>query len=518
VLYQSSQTVKHAFVSGRENKLVADTFQLPPTPLEQFTLANGLRVVLSPDRAIPVVSVAVYYDVGSRNEREGRTGFAHLFEHMMFQGSENVPKAAHFQYIFNAGGTMNGTTSTERTNYFETLPSNYLPLAFWLESDRMRSLKVTQENLDNQRHAVQEEKRLRYDNQPYITAFLRMNELIFTNPANAHSTIGSMEDLDAATIDDIREFFRIYYAPNNAVLSVVGDFDYAEARELVDRYFGNIPSQPLPPPVDVSETDHVAISEETFHDPLAPAPAFVLGWKIPARRTPDFYALSLAGTLLFEGDSSRLYQKLVKGDESVVSIEGGVDERRGPSALYIFALPKPGQDVNTIRKQIFEEITRIASDGPTDAEMEKLRNSLCNDAVRGRQSTMYRAQRLAEFALYDSNPRLVDSELDHYLNVTAEDIKRAAGRYLDGQNRVVLDIVPAPAAPEAEEATAASPQPPAAAHQPASPAPQIPDVPGPEPESPVHADIPQLKPTAPAEQSKDPADVKPPTESGPLHV
>jgi len=495
---------------------VADTFQLPPTPIEEFTLANGLRVVLSPDRAIPVVSVAVYYDVGSRNEREGRTGFAHLFEHMMFQGSENVPKAAHFQYIFNAGGTMNGTTSTERTNYFETLPSNYLPLAFWLESDRMRSLKVTQENLDNQRHAVQEEKRLRYDNQPYVTAFLRMNELIFNNPANAHSTIGSMEDLDAATIDDVREFFRIYYAPNNAVLSVVGDFDYDEARALADKYFGNIPSQPLPPPVDVSEIENVAISDETFHDPLAPAPAFVLGWKIPARRTPDFYAISLAGSLLFEGDSSRLYQKLVKGDESVVSIEGGVDERRGPSALYIFALPKPGEEVDTIRRQIFDEIKRIATDGPTLAEMEKLRNSLCNDAVRGRQSTMYRAQRLAEFALYDSNPRLVDSELDHFLNVTADDIKQAAAKYLDSPNRVVLDILPVPAAAETEEATAASPQPPADAHQPASPASQVPGVPAAEP--PMHADASPLKPATTPEQPKDPADVQPPTESGPVHV
>ncbi|HEV2835690.1 MAG TPA: insulinase family protein [Pyrinomonadaceae bacterium] len=497
---------------------MADTFQLPPTPIEEFTLANGLRVVLSPDRAIPVVSVAVYYDVGSRNEREGRTGFAHLFEHMMFQGSENVPKAAHFQYIFNAGGTMNGTTSTERTNYFETLPSNYLPLAFWLESDRMRSLKVTQENLDNQRHAVQEEKRLRYDNQPYVNAFLRMNELIFVNPANAHSTIGSMEDLDAATIDDVREFFRFYYAPNNAVLSVVGDFDIAEARVLVDQYFGNIPSQPLPPPVDVSEPHDVAIPEETFHDSLAPAPAFVLGWKIPPRRTPDFYALSLAGTLLFEGDSSRLYQKLVKGDESVVSIEGGVDERRGPSALYIFALPKPGQEVNTIRQQIFDEIRRVATDGPTDEEMEKLWNSLSNDAVRGRQSTMYRAQRLAEFALYDSNPRLVDSELDHYLKVTAADIKNATARYLGTPNRVVLDIVPVPAAVETEESTvAASPQSPGEPHQPGSPAPQIPEVPASEPQSPVHVDVPQLKPTSPSEQPKDPAEAPPPTGSGPLH-
>jgi zinc protease len=496
---------------------VTDRFQLPPTSIDDFTLANGLRVVLSQDRAIPVVSVAVYYDVGSRNEKEGRTGFAHLFEHMMFQGSENVPKAAHFQYIFNAGGTMNGTTSTERTNYFETLPSNYLPLAFWLESDRMRSLKVTQENLDNQRNAVQEEKRLRYDNQPYVTAFLRMNELIFSNPANAHSTIGSMEDLDAATIDDVQEFFRIYYAPNNAVLSVVGDFDNQEARALVEKYFGSIPSQPVPPSVDVSETESVAIREEVFNDPLAPAPAFVLGWKIPERRTPDFYALSLAGTLLFEGDSSRLYQKLVKGDESVVSIEGGVDERRGPSALYIFALPKPGEEVSKIREQISDEIKHIAADGPTAAEMEKLRNSLCNDAVRGRQSTMYRAQRLAEFMLYDSDPRLVDSELDHYLNVTAEDIRRVAARYMDVEDRVVLDIVPVAGAEETE--AAASPQSPGDPHQPASPAPQVPDVPAPEPPSPVRAEVPEIKPASSSEQPKDPAGVPPQTKpgSGPQH-
>ncbi|HKR12492.1 MAG TPA: insulinase family protein [Pyrinomonadaceae bacterium] len=497
---------------------MAETFQLPTTAIEEFTLANGLRVVFSPDHAIPVVSIAVYYDVGSRNEKVGRTGFAHLFEHMMFQGSENVPKAAHFQYIFNAGGTMNGTTSTERTNYFETLPSNYLPLALWLESDRMRSLKVTQENLDNQRNAVQEEKRLRYDNQPYVNAFLRMNELIFSNPANSHSTIGSMEDLDAATIDDIREFFRIYYAPNNAVLTIVGDFDIAEARELVEKYFASIPPQSAPPSIDVTEPEAVAVLNEEFSDPLAPAPAFVLGWKIPPRRTREFHALSLGGSLLFEGDSSRLYQNLVKGDESVISIEGGIDERRGPSALYIFALPKPGQEVNDIREQIFQEIHRIATDGPTEDEMEKLRNTLCNDAVRGRQSTMYRAQRLAEFALYDSDPRLVDMELDHYLSITASDIRDAIAHYVDVENRVVLDIVPAPAAEQAETATA-SPQPPGDPHQPAAPAPQIPDVPAPEPESPVNVDVSQIKPATPVEQPKDPADVPSQTNpgSGPLH-
>jgi len=498
---------------------VAEQFQIPPTPIEEFSLNNGLRVVLSQDRSVPVVSVAVYYDVGSRNEKPGRTGFAHLFEHMMFQGSENVPKAAHFQYIFNAGGTMNGTTSTERTNYFETLPSNYLPLAFWLESDRMRSLKVTQENLDNQRNAVQEEKRLRYDNQPYVNAFLLMNELIFKNPANAHSTIGSMEDLDAATIDDVREFFRVYYAPNNAVLSVVGDFDSNQARELIEKYFGGIPAQTLPPSVDVSEIPNVAVKVETYHDPLAPAPAFVLGWKIPARRTPDFYALSLAGTLLFDGDSSRLYQKLVKGDESVVSIEGGIDERRGPSALYIFALPKPGEDVTAIREKIFAEITSIATGGPTAEEMEKLRNSLCNDAVRGRQSTMYRAQRIAEFALYDSDPRLFDAELNSYLKVTAEQIQTAAARFIDVDNRVVLDIVPAQTTAGLGQSAVASPQPPGEPQQPAAPAPLIPDKPKSEVPS-APADVSPINPTSSPVPPSDPADAgtQPEQGSGPLHL
>src|SRR5262245_59935270 len=217
---------------------MSERFKLPPLELEEYTLKNGLRVVLNRDDAVPVVAVAVYYDVGSRNEREGRTGFAHLFEHMMFQGSENVKKAEHFQYIMKAGGTMNGTTSSERTNYFQTLPANQLPLALWLESDRMRSLAVTQENLYNQREAVKEEKRLRYDNQPYGQIFDLINEMVFRNFANSHSTIGSMEDLDNATVDDVQEFFRIYYAPNNAVLTVSGSFETETAKELIEKFFG----------------------------------------------------------------------------------------------------------------------------------------------------------------------------------------------------------------------------------------------------------------------------------------
>ena len=300
----------------------------------------------------------------------------------------------------------------------------------------------------------------------------------------------------------------------------MGDFDNAEARALVDKYFGNIPAQPVPPPVDVSEPEAVAIREETFHDPLAPAPAFVLGWKIPERRTPDFYALSLAGTLLFEGDSSRLYQKLVKGDESVVSIEGGVDERRGPSALYIFALPKPGEEVSKIREQIFDEIRRIATDGPTEAEMEKLRNSLCNDAVRGRQSTMYRAQRLAEFALYDSDPHTRRFRVGPLSRTSLPKISRGLPLVTWMSKTASCSIsFPRLLRNKLKKTAAASPQPPGDPHQPAAPPPQVPEKPPAEPASPVNVDVPEIKPSSSEEQPTDPADVPPQTKpgSGPLH-
>ena len=459
---------------------MSQKLEIPSIPIEQLTLANGLRVVLAEDHAVPVVSVAVYYDVGSRNEKTGRTGFAHLFEHMMFQGSENVPKAAHFQYISNAGGTMNGTTSSERTNYYETLPANQLPLALWLESDRMRSLKVSQENLDNQRQAVQEEKRLRYDNQPYVNGFLRLFEMSFKNPANAHSTIGSMEDLDAATVDDVREFFRVYYAPNNAVLTIAGDFDQEQTRALVSRYFASIPSQPKPPAVDVSEPPEVGERQDVFYDKLAPVPAFALGWKVPPRRTPPFYALMLASHLLFEGESSRLYQKLVKGEESVVQIQGGIDERRGPSGLFIVVIPKPGNELATIRETIMQELHKLATAGPGEEEMEKLHNNLLNDGVRNRQSSLYRAQQLAEFALYDGQPELFNTELNNYLRVTGAEIREAVAKYLDTDNRVLLDIVPAPEeAPSAATLEAGEPA------QPGAPAPQVPAPPASEPQPPV---------------------------------
>lgn len=421
---------------------MSETFKLAPLEIEQHTLANGLRVVLNRDEAVPVVALAVYYNVGSRNEREGRTGFAHLFEHMMFQGSENVKKAEHFQYIMKAGGTMNGTTSSERTNYFETLPASQLPLALWLESDRMRSLAVTQENLDNQREAVKEEKRLRYDNQPYGQIFDLINEMIYRNFANSHSTIGSMEHLDAATVEDVQEFFRIYYAPNNAVLVISGSFEPETAKQLVETYFGDIPSQPEPPALDVTEPTEVANVYRQWEDKLAPFPAFLIGWKIPKRRSPEFNALYLSGKLLYDGESSRLYQKLVKGDESVIQLFGFTDERRGPSSIFVGAIPKPEKDLSRIRDIIMTEIKDIASAGPTADEMQKLHNQLINDVVRMRQSSQSRAQQVAEFALYDDDPTLINTDLDDLLSVTPEQIRNAVQNFLNTENRALLDVVP----------------------------------------------------------------------------
>ena len=422
---------------------MTEAFKLQPLDIEEYSLENGLRVVLNKDEAVPVVSVAVYYNVGSRNERPGRTGFAHLFEHMMFQGSENVPKAGHFQYIMKAGGTMNGTTSSERTNYFETLPANQLPLALWLESDRMRSLAVTQENLDNQREAVKEEKRLRYDNQPYGQIFDLIAEMIYKNFANSHSMIGSMEHLDAASVEDVREFFRVYYAPNNAVITISGSFDTQTVKELIEKYFGDISKQPLPAELDVSEPTEVAETYREWEDKLAPFPAFLIGWKVPARRTPEYNALYLAGKMLYDGDSSRLYQKLVKGDESVIQLFGFTDERRGPSSIFVGAIPKPDKDLSKIRDVIMHEVADIAKNGPDPNEMQKVNNQLVNDAVRTRQSSMSRAQQIAEFALYDGDPSLINSELEELLAVTPDQIREAVNKYLNTENRALLDIVPA---------------------------------------------------------------------------
>src|SRR4026208_110533 len=268
---------------------------------KETTLKNGLRVITVEDRSAPVIAISVTYNVGSRDERQGRTGFAHLFEHMMFKGSENVGSGEHFLLVFNNGGNMNGTTNEDRTNYFEILPANQLDLGLFLESDRMKSLAITKDNLDNQRNAVQEERRLGVDNQPYGKSGEVQQALLYDNFAYKHSVIGSMEDLSAANVDDVAEFFKIYYAPNNAVLALVGDFDTKDALARIAKQFESIPRQPNPPAVDMAEPEQKAERRATVDDVLARVPRVDLAYKAVAGNTPDFYALQVLSATLQGG-------------------------------------------------------------------------------------------------------------------------------------------------------------------------------------------------------------------------
>lgn len=420
---------------------------LAQLPIERHRLDNGLRVVLSPDRTIPTVAIAVYYDVGSRNEERGRSGFAHLFEHMMFQGSENVAKGQHFQLIMNRGGSLNGTTSEDRTNYFETLPSNELALGLWLEADRMRSLAVTADNFENQRQVVKEERRQSYENQPYALSMLRINELAYGDYwPYSHSTIGDMQDLDNAPLEAVQEFFNRHYRPNNAVLSISGDFEPSEALRLVERYFGSIQRQDVPPFDPPELQAQTAERRDSMPDAHAELPAFHIAYHIPTSRTEDHYPLELLSLVLGDGQSSRLYQLLVKERELLTDINVGTDDRRGPDLFSFFGIVSRGRSAATAQNLIFQELTRIARSGITARELQKAHNRVRAYFVFGMQSNMSRAKNLAEFELYHGDARLVRTELDRYLEVTREDVQRVARRYFDATNRTVLDVVPTSAA------------------------------------------------------------------------
>ena len=422
-------------------------------PVERHTLDNGLRVVLSPDRTIPTVAIAVYYDVGSRNEEEGRSGFAHLFEHMMFQGSANVGKGEHFTLIMNRGGSMNGTTSQDRTNYFETLPSNELELGIWLEADRMRSLAITESNFENQRQTVIEERRQRVDNVPYVPSFLRINELAFGDYfPYAHSVIGDMQDLLDAPLSAVQEFFDRWYAPNNAVISIAGDFDSAEALALVSRHFGDIGRRELPEFTMPALEPQTEERRDTIEDQFAQLPAFHLAYHIPPSRTADHYPLELLSMVLGDGQSSRLYQKLVKEEEMCQSIYVGTDDLRGPDLFSVWAIMAAEQNPADAQAVVFEELAAIASEGITERELEKVRNRIRSAFLFGLQSNMSRARNLAEFELYWGSAELLREELDRYLEVDAAAIQRVAGEYFAATNRTVLDVIPASASEDSEEA------------------------------------------------------------------
>jgi zinc protease len=429
----------------------AQTFTVP---VEYFKLDNGLKVVVSTDRSAPVVLVEVMYNIGFRVEPKGRTGFAHLFEHMMFQGSANVKKMQHVSLMQEAGGIVNGSTRFDYTNYFQSLPSNALERALFLEADRMRSLEVTPENLKNQQNVVSEEVRVNVLNQPHgAFDWIEIWEKANTNWHNAHNFYGDLKELEAATLEDVRQFFKTYYAPNNAVLVVAGDAAAADVRRLVEKYFGSIPSQPQPKPADLTETPQSASKSSTRTDALARTPAIAVAWHLPPRMTKDFFALSVLDPLLNSDDSARMYRKLVRDDRLAMSSSGGFNflgpnwDMKGPM-LYTMRVDylndKTADQVVAAIETVLDDVRK---NGITAAELAQakttMRSSFLDDMEGGGMPLFGRANLLAAFALFDDDPARINTILSELDKVTLEDVKAAAAKWLVPSNRTSIDSRPA---------------------------------------------------------------------------
>jgi zinc protease len=411
---------------------------------KETKLKNGLRVITVEDHSAPVIAIDVTYNVGSRDEHKGRTGFAHLFEHMMFKGSENVGTGEHFYLVFNNGGTMNGTTNEDRTTYFEAMPANQLDLVLFLEADRMRSLVINQVNLDNQRNAVQEERRLGVDNVPYGQSGEIQQALLYDNFAYKHTTIGSMEDLNAASVEDVAAFFKMYYAPNNAVLTLVGDFNTADAINKIKKNFEAIPRQPDPPSVDMTEPQQTAERRTTVDDALARLPQVDLAFKTVPGNTQDFYAMQVLSAALSGGQSSRLYQALVKDKQLVTNIFGFQDEKRGTGAYYITATLRQGVKPADVEAAIYTEIDRLKKDGIADWELQKAINGTRRGFINSMQSSLSRAIQMSVWTVYYNDPNLINTRLDKVSAVTKDDVLRVANKYLTPTNRTVVITIPKP--------------------------------------------------------------------------
>ncbi|MGZ4212703.1 MAG: M16 family metallopeptidase [Actinomycetota bacterium] len=422
----------------------------PTIAIERASLSNGLRVVFAPDRSSPAIFVAVYYDVGFRSEPEGRTGFAHLFEHLMFQGSATLEKGMHDALVTGNGGTLNGSTRNDFTNYFEMMPSNALELALFLEADRMRGVRLTPENLQNQVDVVKEEIRVNVQNQPYGGfPWLYLPMALFETFPNAHDAYGDFADLDAATLEDAAAFFDRYYAPANAVLAVAGDVDPDEAVALCERLFGDIPARPAPPTVDASESLPEAERRVVHPDARAPQPAIALAYRVPDPITEfdDYCAAVMASSLLVDGEASRLYQRLVKTDRIVSHISGdvglvaGTFEVRGPSMLHIAAWYPGRPNPDHVLRAIDEETARLA-DGIDTEELDRFRTSYVADYLGSIDGLGQRGMLVAAFEQQRGAAELINDIPAALGRVRPEDVARIAGEWLRPDRRAVVDLHP----------------------------------------------------------------------------
>jgi zinc protease len=414
----------------------------PKLVYERMVLPNGLTVILHEDRSTPIAHVALWYHVGSKNERPGRTGFAHLFEHMMFKGSKNVDPEQHTSIVSSIGGQANAYTTEDTTVFWQTVPSQYLPLVLWMEADRMATLRIDDATFKNEREVVKEERRMRIENQPYG----RLNEILFDQAFTVHPykhpVIGSMQDLEAATIDDVREFYQTFYVPANCTVVIAGDFDKAQTIDLVNRYLGRVPPAAKPVPRDIpKEPVRTKETRVTVEEPW-PLPAVVVAYPITYDGHPDSYPLHILSKVLSDGQSSRIYRKLVYETGQALSAFGGGNIIEDPNLFYAVAIVNPGQQPAVVEKALIAELERVKAEGITDRELQRAKNQFARDYILGRESLQDKATHLAHAEVLHSDITTADGEFDIFQKITAADVQRVAKTYFAPEQRVVLHVMP----------------------------------------------------------------------------
>jgi zinc protease len=414
----------------------------PKLPYQITTLPNGLTLVLSEDHSTPVVHLQLWYHVGSKNEKPGRTGFAHLFEHLMFKGSKNVQPEAHTSMISSIGGQSNAYTTDDETVFWETVPAQYLPLVLWLEADRMATLRIDKDTFTNERDVVKEERRMRVDNQPYG----RLNEIIydqaFTVHPYKHATIGSMADLEAASVDDVRDFYQTYYVPSNATMVLSGDFDSAQALQLAAQYVGRVPKAEREVPRDIpKEPPQTQEKRVTLREPW-PLPAVVVAYHITFDGNPDSYPLHIAAKVLSDGQTSRIYSKLVYEKQMAVAAFGNANLIEDPNLFYAVAIVQPGHTPEEVTAALIAELDRLKTEPITDHELQRSKNQFARDYIMGRESNQQKATHLAHAVVIHHDIKTADGEFDIFQNITVADVQRVARTYFRPENRLVLTLLP----------------------------------------------------------------------------
>jgi zinc protease len=406
------------------------------------TLDNGLKVVFLEDHSTPIVHLQIWYHVGSKNERPGRTGFAHFFEHMMFKGSKNVEPEGHPSYISSVGGQSNAYTTEDATVFWETVPAQYLPLVLWLEADRMASLKIDESAFKKEREVVKEERRMRIENQPYGRLQEIISDQSFTVHPYKHPVIGSMQDLDAASVNDVRDFWQTYYVPNNATAVLVGDFDAKEALRLVTQYLGRVPKSDKPVPRDIpKEPAQTKEKRVTIHDDW-PLPAVVVAHHITYDGNPDSYPLHIASKILSDGQSSRIYRKLVYEKQIALAAFGGGNIIEDPNLFFAVAIVQPGHTTEEAANALIDELDRLRSEPVSAAELQQAKNQFARDYILSRETDQQKAEQLGHAVVIHNDVRTADGEFDIFQNTTAADVQRVAQTYFTPENRLVLTILP----------------------------------------------------------------------------